>query len=196
MVLYLCFQEATTQIMSSVVNQGALVRRLAFPRLIIPVAASVTALITLAFNLFVIGILIAWNGIVPRLNWLALFPLIVELYLFGLGMGLVLAALFVRFGDVGQVWELAVQILFYVSPVIYPIQLLPAWAQKLALLNPLAQMIQDARAIILHGDVVPAMSSVYGTPLAGFAPICIVLLLLAAGVRIFRSQAPSFAEHV
>ncbi|HZR96455.1 MAG TPA: ABC transporter permease [Gaiellaceae bacterium] len=196
MVFYLSFQEATSTIMSSVVNQGPLVRRLAFPRLIIPLSTSVTALFTFAFNASVIALLIGWNRVVPRVEWLALVPLVVELYLFGLAAGLILAALFVRFRDIGQVWELVVQILFYVSPIIYPIQLLPAWAQKLVLLNPLAQTIQDARAVILHSDAVPSMAGVYGSMLPRLVPMFLVLLLLVVALRVFQSQAPSFAEHV
>ena len=70
-------------------------------------------------------------------------------------MKLVLATLFVRFRDIGQIWELATQLILYATPIIYPVGFLPEWARTLTFLNPLTQILQDVRAIILHQDIKP-----------------------------------------
>ena len=79
-------------------------------------------------NLIVVGVFVAWNQIPPRLNWLLLVPLLLEFYVFVLGVSLILATLFVRFRDIGQVWELATQLILYATPIIYPVGFLPEWA--------------------------------------------------------------------
>ena len=71
-----------------------------------------------------------------------------ELYLFVLGVSLVLATLFVRFRDIGQIWELAAQLLLS-RPDHLPVGILPDWAQTVAFLNPLTQIMQDVRTIVL-----------------------------------------------
>ena len=87
----------------------------------------------------------------PRIEWLLVVPLLVELYLFTVGLGLLLSALYVRFRDIGQVWELAAQLLFFACAIFYPVGILPDWAQKVAFLNPFVQIMQDIRHVMLGG---------------------------------------------
>jgi ABC-type polysaccharide/polyol phosphate export permease len=97
----------------------------------------------------------------------------------------------------GQVWELASQLLFYASPVIYPITLLPLWAQKLEFLNPFTQVMQDVRALVLYEDV-PA-NNVTATDVLGdfgrLLPIGIAFAILGLGIAIFKRYEPWFAER-
>ena len=195
-VLYTFFAEATSTTMTSIVLRGSLIRKLSFPRLTIPVSATLTATFTFAVNLVVIAAFVAWNGLVPRPDWLFLLPLLAELYLFALGLSLVLATLYVRFRDVGQIWELLVQLLLYATPVIYPLQLVPEWGQRLVLLNPLGQMIQDARAVVLYNTDVVTIPAVYGSSLVRLVPFVIVLGTLLAGLWLFKHEEPLFAERV
>ena len=85
-------------------------------------------------------------------DWLALIPLLVELYALTLAVSLFLATMYVRFRDIGQIWEVGSQLLFYLTPIIYPLELLPGWAQTIVFLNPFTQIMQDARGIILYED--------------------------------------------
>jgi ABC-2 type transport system permease protein len=131
---------------------------------------------------------------VPELDWLLLPLLFLELYAFALGLSLVLAAMFVRFRDTGQVWELVAQLMFWASPIIYPVGFLPPWFKPVAFLNPFVQTMQDIRAVFLGSSVETA-----GDILGGFgrlAPMAIALVVLGIGVAFFKREEDWFAERV
>jgi ABC-2 type transport system permease protein len=196
-VLFTFFADGTSQGMVSLVHRESLLRRMRFPRILIPTAATLTAAMTFSVNLLVVAGFIAWKKIVPQLDWLLLAPLLLELYVFILGMALILGTLFISLRDMGQVWELGSQLLFYASPVIYPITLLPLWAQKLEFVNPLTQVMQDVRAIVLYQDVpennvtAPDVFGEFGR----LIPIAVALLIFAFGVTLFKRHEPWFAER-
>ena len=199
LVLWLYFIDAATLAMYSVVTRGSLLRKLAFPRLIIPISATLTAAITFVVNTAVIIVFIAFNEIVPRWEWLAHFPLLVKLYVFSLVLGLLLAALFVRFRDTAQVWELVSSILFYAAPIIYPVFFLPPWSKEWAFLSPFVQIIQDVRTIILGPhEVTPidTAADIYGTSAGRLLPVGVAVLTFVIGYAVFRREAPRFAERV
>jgi ABC-2 type transport system permease protein len=195
-VLWTYFIDATTLTMSSIVERGALVSKLVFPRLIIPVSVTVTAGITLVVNLSVIAIFIGANRVVPNLRWLLLLPLLLELYMFTLGVGLILATIFVRLRDLRQVWELVLQLLFYASPIIYPAGYLPPWWKPVAFVNPFVQVIQHARLVILPNSQTDTPATVFHSPFGELIPLAVVVILFLGGLRWFRAQAPWFAERL
>jgi ABC-2 type transport system permease protein len=124
-----------------------------------------------------------------------LVPLLLELYLVALGVGLILSALYVRFRDVGQVWELALQILFYASPIIYPVSFLPHWFRVIAFLNPFVQVIQDVRSIVVPSTASVTAAGIYGSSFGDLLPIGVACVLLIGGYRLFRREEPWFAER-
>lgn len=195
-VLFTFFSDATGTTMTSIVRQGGLLRKVAFPRLIVPLSVSLAAFLTFAINLVAIVAFIAWNRLVPRLDWLFLLPLIGELYLFAFGVSLILATLYVRFRDIEQIWELVVRMFFYASAVIYPLQLLPSWAQKTALLNPFTQIMQDARAVILNRENIVTIPGVYGSSVMRLVPFAIVVVVVVCGLLVFKHEEARFAERV
>jgi ABC-2 type transport system permease protein len=198
-VLVTFFNDATGLGMYSLVTRESLLRKLSFPRLIIPTAATLTAVITFGINLIAITAFIAWNGLVPQVNWLLLIPLLIELYVYTLAIAVILSAVFVRLRDIGQIWELVLQLLFYASPIVYPIGYLPSWARKIAFFNPFTQVLQDVRAIVLFPDAKPnrlTVSDAFGTSAARLIPLAIVLLLAFGAYALFRHEEPYFAERV
>jgi ABC-2 type transport system permease protein len=197
-VLFTFFSDATSLAMYSLVARQTLLRKLIFPRSVIPTAAVLTAGITFLVNVGAVAVFVAAKGIVPRANWLLLLPLLVELFVFVLGVSLFLSALFVRLRDVGQVWDLLLQLFFYATPIIYPVGYLPGWARKIAFLSPFTQVLQEFRATVLYPDVpgnritaAQALGSVWQ-----FAPVAIAGLTLLIGLFYFRRQEPWFAERV
>jgi ABC-2 type transport system permease protein len=194
-VLFFFFSDATSRTMVSIVDQGALLRRVAFPRLIVPFSVTQTAFLTFGMNLIAIGAFVAWSRITPRVEWLLLIPLVVELNLFVLGISLLLAALYVRFRDIAVIWELAARVFFYAAAIIYPVQLLPLWAERTVLLIPFAQIMQDVRTIVLGGSDIVTVAEVFGGAAGRLVPIGATLALFAAGVLLFRRQEPWFAER-
>jgi ABC-2 type transport system permease protein len=195
-VLWTFFLDATTMTLPSIVYRGELLRKLAFPRIIVPVSSTLTAGLTFAVNLLAIAAFVAGNRIVPSPRWLLLLPLLAELYLFTLGLGLLLSALFVSFRDIGQIWELVAQLLFYATPTFYPVSLLPHWMQSVVFLNPFVQVMQDVRSIVLASDPVTTAPQVYGTWAGELAPVAITAVVFAIGFGIFRRRSPWFAEKV
>jgi len=198
-VLITFFNDATILGMSSLVTRESLLRKLSFPRMIIPTAATVTAAMTFCVNLLAITAFIAWKQLVPHVSWLLLVPLLLELYVFSLAVALILSTLFVRLRDIGQIWELALQVIFYASPIIYPVGYLPPWARKIVFLNPLTQILQDVRSIILRPDIRPnriTVADAFHTGAARLLPIAVVLVFIASAVALFRREEPYFAERV
>jgi ABC-2 type transport system permease protein len=196
-VLFSFFADATTQGMVSLVHRESLLRRMRFPRIMIPIAATLTAGLTFGVNLVVIVGFVAWKRIVPEVDWLLLVPLLFELYLFILGTALVLATLFISLRDMGQVWELGSQLLLYASPVIYPVTLLPHWAQKVEFVNPFTQVLQDVRALVFYNDV-PTNNVTAPDVLGEFGrliPVVIAIAIFGLGVAVFKRYEPWFAER-
>ena len=198
-VLWYFFVDSTTLAMSSIVARGQLLRKLAFPRLLVPLSVALTSLLTFAVNLVAIAAFIAWNRIAPTWEWLLIPFLLMELMVFTLAVCLLLATLFVRFRDIGQLWELFAQMLFFASPIFYPVGFLPPWAQPVAMLNPFVHVMQEIRAIVLgpyEAAEILTAADVYGTAWGGLLPVGFALILLAVALLFFRRESPKFAERV
>jgi ABC-2 type transport system permease protein len=133
----------------------------------------------------------------PRVSWLLVIPLLFELFLLVLAVSVILSAVFVRLRDVGQLWDLVLQLFFYASPIVYPVGYLPDWARQIAFLNPFTQILQQIRAIVIYPDL--ASNKITAQQALGWgavAPYTIVGVLLAVAVTFFRRQEPWFAERV
>jgi ABC-2 type transport system permease protein len=193
-VLWSYFADSTGVAMVSIVERGELIRKVYFPRIVIPVATSVTSLLTLLLNLIVIAIFIAFSGIALAPSALLFFVLLLELYVLALGCSLLLAALFVRFRDFRHIWELGLQVMFYATPIIYPLSFVPHRIGKVLALNPMAQIVEDARKAVLLSPT-STSSDVLGWPLA-IVPYILPPLLLVIGYRYFESAAAKFAEEL
>jgi ABC-2 type transport system permease protein len=195
-VLWTYFADASTLSMYSLVNRGNLISKLAFPRVIVPLSVSATTAITLGVNLVAVAVFVAANRVVPRPEWLALVPLLLELFVVTLGVGLFLSALYIRLRDVSQVWELVLQLMFYASPIIYPVDFLPPWWKPIAFISPFVQIAQDARAAVLPNTPVQTAADVYGTVWGYAIPLTVALAIVVGGYLFFRREAPYAAERL
>jgi ABC-2 type transport system permease protein len=196
-VVFTYFVDAVGLQMKSIVDQGGLLRKLSFPRLIIPLSATGTATITFVVNSIAVVVFIAASRLMPQASWLLTIPLLVELYVFMLGVGLILATVYTRFRDVGQMWDLLAQILFFAMPVMYSIAFLSERYQKIVMINPAAQVMQDVRRIIMGPELEPqTITAVYGTPAARLIPMAISLGVFLVGIVAFQKDSKNFAERV
>jgi ABC-2 type transport system permease protein len=197
-LLFTFFTESVTTMLPSIVGGGTILRRLAFPPILIPLSASVGICNTFLVNISAIAVVIGIQRVDPRIQWLLILPLLVELYLFAVGVGLLLAALYVRFRDVSQIWELAAQLLFFASAIFYPIGIVPDWAQKVAFLNPFVQIMQDVRHAVLgsSGPNDVTAQDVYDAAGGRILPIAIALLIFGGALLFFRRESRYFAERV
>lgn len=197
-LLFTFFTDGVTAMLPSIVEGGATLRRLAFPPILIPLSASVAIGITFCVNIVATSVFVAIAEVAPRLEWVLVVPLLVELYLLIVGLGLLLSALYVRFRDIGQVWELVAQLLFFASAIFYPIGIFPEWAQKVAFLNPFVQVMQDIRHVLLGGASGPndlTAADVYGSG-GRLIPLAIVAVLFGAALLFFRRESRYFAERL
>lgn len=195
-VLWFFFLDATTNGMYSVLVRGSLLRKLAFPRITIPVSVTLTSAMTFAVNLVAVAAFVVGARVTPRLEWLLIPALLLELFAFSLGVALILATLLVRFRDVAQVWDLGTNVLFYASPIIYPVQFLPPWFQPVAFLNPFVQVMQDIRTVMLGAPPQLPYAAFYGGSAGRTLSVAIALAVFVGGIVLFRRESPGFAERV
>jgi len=193
-VLWSYFTDSTMRAIGSIVDRGDLIRKVYFPRIIIVLAGSISSIITLAFNLVVILGFLLLSGIGLRPASLLFLPLVLQLYLLSLGCSLLLSALFVRFRDFRHIWEVGLQILFYGSPIIYPLEIVPRNLAWIAALNPIAQIIQDSRRVLVAPDTLTTSGLVHAPLL--LVPYLVPVLLLGLGYWYFESAAARFAEDL
>lgn len=197
-VLWNFFVEATNTGLQSIVSRGDLLRKINFPKYIIVVSGTISALINLGISLVVVGIFMAFNGVELRATALFLPLIILELYVFALALAFFLATMFVKFRDIGYIWELGLQAAFYATPILYPMSFVTGKSvllAKLMLLNPMAQIVQDARYVLVtpHTDTLAKLTN---NPVAIAAPIVIILITILAASLYFRASSRFFAENV
>lgn len=196
--LWSFFTECTGQGIQAIVGRGELIRKICFPKYIIVVSATLTAVINLAINLVVVIIFALINGVTPSLYWLIVPFLVLELYTLSLGISFLLGAVNVRFRDVTSIWDVCIQALFYAVPIIYPITMVAAanaTAAKVILLNPIAQVIQDIRYCLITTETITTWSFI-DNPFLKFIPILIVVVILCWGSWYFRKKSKKFAEEI
>lgn len=197
-ILWNYFVEVTSNGLSSIVGRGDLMRKLSFPRYVIVVAGSFSALINLAINLLVVGFFIVINGVDLHWNALLLIPLVAELFILGLAVAFLLSALYVKFRDISYIWEVFLQVGFYATPIIYPITMVvakSALAAHAIMLSPVAQIVQDARAAVIS-PTTPTITSMFNNPLMYAVPFTIVGVLAVVSVLYFKKKSPGFAEDI
>lgn len=195
-VLWNFFTEITSQSLGSIVGRGDLIRKIRIPRWIIIVSASLSALINLGLNLIVVLAFMVINK-VDLLSTSVWFPLIlVEIYVLGLGVSLFLAAAFVKYRDISYIWEVVLQAGFYATPIIYPLALITSEkVQKILLLNPMAQAVQDARySVVTHKTL--TMDQVFSSGGYRLITIALCVVILITGLAYFKKESNSFAENL
>ena len=162
------------------------------------VSATSTALINFLINLGVIIIFALINGVTPSWNWLLAPFSILELYALSLGISFLLGAINVKYRDVGSIWEVLMQAMFYAVPIIYPISMVAgssALAAKIMLLNPIAQAIQDVRYNLITTETVTTWNYL-NTWWIKIIPIILVAVILILAALYFRKKSKYFAEEV
>jgi ABC-2 type transport system permease protein len=194
-VLFTFFQEATQNAVTSVAAQEGVVRKTQFPRLVIPLAVVLTAMFNLALNLIVVFVFILAWGVDPTWTWL-LFPFaLLLLFVLTTAVSMVLSVMYVRFRDVLIIWTVAAQVLFYATPVLYPIEFVPESYRSLLFLNPLAPIFEQIRVWVLDPNAETAVEVVGGV--AGLIPAAAIFLgVCVLGVWAFNRDAPRIAEEL
>ena len=194
-VLFGFFQEATITAVQSIVGQESVVRKTQFPRIVIPLAVVLTTLLNLGLNLVVVLIFILAWGIAPAWTWL-LFPLVlVALTGLTVAVSMIVSSLYPRFRDMAILWSVAATVLFYATPVLYPIEAVPGTLRDVFQVNPLTPLLELARSWVIDpsapGPVVAAGGWLALLPAAAvYVGTCVL------AVWVFRREAPRIAEQL
>ncbi len=194
-VVFSFFQEATIASVGSVVAQEGVVRKTQFPRLVIPLAVVLTALFNFGVNLLVVLVFLIVSGVPIEWTWIFFPFLIALLTVITVAVSLLVSALFVRFRDVGIIWGVLAVALFYATPVLYPIEIVPERFHDLVMINPLTPIFVELRHLMIDSSAPSALDAAGGW--LGLLPALVVTVavcLLAA--KVFSREAPRIAEEL
>jgi lipopolysaccharide transport system permease protein len=181
------FSNALTNSGNSLVGSANLITKVYFPRMIIPMAAVAAGLLDFAIAFAMLAVLMVWYGIVPTPGILLIPVLVVMTSLLAIGCGMWMSALNVKYRDVRYVLPFLIQLGLFVTPIIYPLSMIPESWRWLLMLNPLTGQIEAYR------------SAFFGLPfnwpaLGVSAAITIAILVFAA--YNFKKMERSFADIV
>ncbi|HTU96599.1 MAG TPA: ABC transporter permease [Solirubrobacteraceae bacterium] len=197
-VLFTFFSECTVGAVASVVSQEAVVRKVQFPRLVIPLSMVLGAVFNLGLNLLVVLIFALFSGVRPMLTWLELPVILFVLAVFSTGLAMLLSALYVYFRDIQPIWDVLTQVIFYASPVIVPLSSVQAKLShtlvEVYMLNPLASTFQQFRHAMVN-NATPGIRELMG-PVWICGMFAIVAAVFALGFVVFNRSAPYVAENL
>ena len=196
MILYFFFGEVTGAGVTSMVDRESLLRKVGFPRAVVPLSVALVAAMNLALNLVVLAIFVVASGVDPRWTWLLLPIPFALMLVFATGVAMLLSALYVRYRDIRPIWEVVLQALFYATPILYPIEAVIDRSDTLAtimLLNPIAALIQESRHLLTGAT---PLADALGSDALVLVPLALLVAITWLGVRVFDRMAPRAAEEL
>lgn len=188
LVLWTYFATTISQAGNSLIGNANLITKVYFPRLLLPTGSALAGLLDLAIGLVFLAVMLVYYGTAPSW-WLLIAPLfIIQMVVFALGASMLLAALNVRYRDIKYAIPFGLQLLMFVTPIIYPVQFVPRQFQGIASLNPMAGIVEGFRASVLPGYALDG--SLIATSLVG------TLAVFALGATYFIKTERMFADVV
>lgn len=194
--IYLCagiltwglFAEITGRALNVFLDNANLLKKLSFPRLCLPLVVVANALLNFAiiFGLFSVFLLVSGNF--PGLPFLAVLPLTALLVAFAIGLGVTLGVLNVFFRDVGQFFGILLTFWFWLTPIVYPVSILPDGIAELMAFNPIAPLIRGFQAVLLHYQW-PQWQELWSVTLLAIG-LCVI------GVGLFRRHAGEMVDEL
>jgi ABC-2 type transport system permease protein len=197
-MLFGLFQESTTEAVQSVLSNEGLVRKMQFPRLVIPLSVVVTKTIQFALNFVVVIAIIIATGVAPVWTWV-LFPLLIGLLLvLTVAVSMLLSASYVRLRDVAIIWTVLASVLFYATPLLYTIDFpgIPDVMRDAISLNPLTPIFNQAREWVIDPDAPGAIEAADGNALLLIIPAALYVGICGLGIWVFNREAPRVAEEL
>ncbi|MET0128074.1 MAG: ABC transporter permease [Solirubrobacterales bacterium] len=192
-VVFGFFQESTVQAVTSVVAQEGIVRKTQFPRLVIPLSIVLTGLMNLGLNLIAVFAFLLAYGVDPMWTWLLLPVGLVPLTMLTTAVAMLVSVLYVRFRDMLIIWTVSATVLFYATPLLYPIEVAPDGLRAPMMVNPLAVIFEQMRVWIIDPSAPDAAEAAGGV--ARLIPATVIFVgVCVLAWRIFTRQAPKVAE--
>ncbi len=188
-ILFNFFSEGTMAGMSSLLSKSQLVTKIYVPRWTIIIASTINSALVFLMNILVIIFFFALYRFLPSLQAMALFVMfLLFTYVIIVGFSLLTAPLYVKFRDLSMIWEVLLSILFYASPIVYSLQMMPEKIQKIMLLNPMAFIIHFSKEGLINNH--------FADPWKTFVFIITILAFFALGAFSYNKLAPRIAEEI
>jgi len=195
-VMFTFLADATSSAVTSVLDRENLVRKIQFPRIVVPLATTLNAFFNLITNLVAVAVFIIATGVKPNWTWIGFPFLLALLVALAIGASMLVSALYVRFRDVKPIWEVVLQLVFYGSPILYAIEVIPSEAARQAVMcNPLATILVQTRHWLIDPDALSAPQAIGGWAMM-LIPIGISTAVCVLGLYLFTREAPRIAEDV
>lgn len=195
LVLWTFFIESTVSGMNAITGRGDLIRKVSIPKYTIVISTTLSALVNFCLNMVVVLIFMVLGHVDFRINILLAPLLIVELVIFSMALSFILSALFVKFRDISHIWDVILQVLFYASPIIYPLSIVPEKFVRLVSVNPITQIFQDMRSVMIS-PATETTKQAFQSQWGRIIPVLIVLLLSVVAVWYFKRSSRNFAEEL
>ena len=195
LVIWTFFLESTMAGMNAITGRGDLVRKVSIPKYTLVISSTLSATINYGLNIIVVFIFMFFGHVAINEYILFAIPLTIELIIFCLGLSFLLSTLYVKFKDISHIWDVILQVLFYATPIIYSLAIVPSKIAKLMSLNPLTQIIQDMRAVMITPETVTT-KQVFDSQLGRILPALATVVLLVLAALYFRRSSKYFAEEL
>jgi ABC-2 type transport system permease protein len=195
-MLFSLFAEATKRSVISVVEREQIVRKTQFPRLVIPLSIVLTEVFNLGLNLLAVLVFILAYGVEPTWTWLLLPVIVLALLVITVAVAMIVSALYPRFRDVALIWSVFSAVLFYGTPVLYPISVAPEQFREILHLNPLTPIFEQAQKWIIDPDAPGALGAVEGSEYLLVVSIAVYAAVCLAAVWVFNRESPRIAEEL
>lgn len=195
-ILWSFFQDTTTKGMTVLLSRKEMIKKANVYSLVIVLSSVVNNLINLGINLLVFGLFFVLSGNGLSVQMLLMIPIILELIILSVGLALLLSSIYVYFKDIEALWSILLQLTMYMVPIIFPIDRIMEYDTTIAsilMLNPLAQIIQDSRHLILGVDHL-STNQVIGNPMASIIPYMLPMVIFIIGWIVFNKYSRKFAE--
>jgi lipopolysaccharide transport system permease protein len=187
-IIWNFFVEATSLGLNSLLAKAGLIKKIYFPRILVVVASTLTSFVGLFLNLIVFFVIYFFSGMTASLLFLLLPIYLFLIYLFALGFVLLLSVSQVHYRDVSPIWDILLQAGFFLSPIIYPLAIVPEQYLKYLYLNPMTGIIQYTRMLIIEHEL-PIFSS-------AFYLLLFIIFILILGYFVFKKLSKSIAEKI
>ncbi len=195
LVMWTFFVESTISGLNAITGRGDMVRKVSIPKYVIVVSTTISAFVNLCLNMVIVAIFMFIGHVELQPNAILLPFILGELILLCLGISFLLSALYVRFRDLSHIWDVVLQLMFYATPIIYTMDRVSPKYAKILALNPVMQIIQDARSVLITPATVTTVE-IFNSQLARIVSVAVVLVLLVVAGLYFRRHSKYFAEEL
>jgi len=185
-ILWNFFSETTNSGMTSLQTKASLLNKVNFPRIIIPLSSALTNTITLFLNMIILSTFIAFSHV--HVRYFAIFVLLTlfELIVLSLSISLFIGSFYLKFRDLAHIWGVFIQLGFWATPIIYPMDIVPAKFHIIFKLNPMARLIQNFRMVVITGEIPGVRNIVIN--------FFMVFVFFVVGLYVFQKRQKYFAE--